>query len=145
MIDILLHRIAQHSGKLILTLLGVHISKLLGIGHKANLGQHRWHIGSIQHLQQLTLNLAGITTSLGVVRLHNSSHHLTILAIGELQILNICPHHCRSILIRHIDKLVLIVVVESTLVIAGLLLALTHNDGLHTIDRGGFWCSIGVN
>ena len=134
MSKILLYGITQHPRKFVLPLLGLHISQLALIGHKSQLGQHAWHICSIQHLQQLTLNLAHRTTTLTVIRLHYSSHHLAILAISELQILNIGSHHCRRILIRHINQLILTVVVQRIFIIASFLLTLTHYQRLGTLD-----------
>ena len=144
MADILLHRVAQHTGVSCLSLLRVHISQLRLVGHKAQLSQHTRHIRRIQHLEQLPLNRTHRAPALLILRLHYSRHHLAVLAVRKLQILNVGAHHRRRILIRHIDQLLLVVVIERTLVVSRLLLALTHNQRLGTLN-GCRSRSIGVN
>ena len=142
---ILLNRVAKHTGIGILPLLRVHICKFALVGHKAQLGQHARHIRCIQHLKQLTLNRTHLTATLLIIRLHNTRHHLAILAIGELQILNICSYHSRSIGVRHINQLLLVVVIQSALIVTCLLLALAHYQRLRTAHRRSLRGCIGVN
>ena len=69
------------------------------------------------------------------MRLHDSRHHLAVLAVRELKILYIGPNHSSRILVRHIYQLVLVVIVEGILVVTRLLLALAHDYGLGTRHR----------
>ena len=67
--------------------------------------------------------------------LHQTGHRFAVFTIGELQVLDISPNDRRRLLVRHIEQLLLVVIIEGPLVGVLLQRTLTHNQGLDSPCR----------
>ena len=114
------------------------------IRHKTNLGQHTRHIGGVEHLQRLTAHTSVVVTKFYILLLNKASHHLAILTIGELQVLDICSNDSCRLLVRHIEQLLFVVEVEGILIYSLLHRGFAHNERLDT-SHLAVAVGIGVN
>gem|GEM_PF-6723922 len=132
------HAFVNRAGDLVLPLFRFHIGHLLGVGHETDLGQHARHVGGIEHAQQLGLDAPRMAPSLQVIILNTARQRHAVLAVGELQVLDIGPHDGRRPLVRHVDQVFAVVLEQGVLIVTLLLGAFAHDERLDTPCRRGF-------
>ena len=75
---------------------------------------------------------------LQVIILNTARQRHAVLAVGELQVLDIGPHDGRRPLVRHVDQVFAVVLEQGVLVVTLLLGAFAHDERLDTPCRRGF-------